>query len=292
MQKLLEKYNDYLTETLKANTAASYMQDLMKFVNERGLKTVSDIAKITSEDVNEYIIVIKNRGTAYSTLSRNVSSLKRFFSYCKNGGIITTNIIIDAQIPQRQRKLPDTITFDEVVRILEAPDITTVKGMRDKAMLELMYATGARVSEIINLKVNDVGLKNEVVVISYSGKTRFVPLGRTAVQSVLLYLKDGRSKIPMSEKSDVLFLNFYGTPLTRQGFWKIIKCYIEAAGVSGNVTAQTLRHSFALHLLSNGADVHSVSEMMGYSDVASTKIYLDVMNNKIKNVYKKAHPRA
>lgn len=173
---------------------------------------------------------------------------------------------------------------------MEAPDANTVKGKRDRAMLEVMYATGARVSELISLKVSDVSLKNEMAVLTTGRSHRLVPLGKAAIAALIDYIKV-RSNIKNSS-SDALFLNFYGGPLTRQGFWKIIKHYIKESGISDNVTAQTLRHSFALHLLKNGADAESVSEMLGYSDVSSTKIYLEVMNNKIKDVYKNAHPRA
>lgn len=292
MRDFFEGYNNYLINNYKKNTALSYMRDLMNFVKETDIKTVSDISEITEKSIQDYMLLLKSRGMSYSSLARNAASLRRFFAYCASLGFLDKEPTVDAQIPQRQRKLPDTVTVSDVVKILEAPDTSNVKGMRDKAMLELMYATGAKVSEIINLKINDVNLKNEIAILSAGNKQRFVPLGKNAVQSTFLYLKEGRVKIPSADKSDILFLNFHGEMLTRQGFWKIIKHYIELAGISGNVTAQTLRHSFALHLLANGADVNSVTEMMGYSDPSSTKIYLDVMNSKIKDVYKKAHPRA
>ena len=292
MNNLIAEYSAYLNENSTKNTAMSYIRDLIKFFSEMEIRSESDFLKLTEDDIGEYIAILKNRGMAYSSLARTVSSLRKFFIYCETSGILDKDLTKNAEIPKYQRKLPDTLSFEEVVKILEAPTLSNVKGIRDRAMLEIMYATGAKVSEIINLKVNDISLKNEMIVISSENKHRFVPMGKSAVDALVLYLKESRKKIPGSDKSDILFLNFYGEPLTRQGFWKMIKKYIEIAGVKGNVTAQTIRHSFALHLLSNGADVHSVSEMMGYSDDASVKIYFDVMNNKMKNVYRKAHPRA
>lgn len=292
MDKLLLSYKAYLENTASENTVLSYMGDLVKFIREYSIVTKKELTALTGDKVEEYISLLKSRGMAYTSISRTVASLKKFFNYCTAEGVITADLTEKIDIPQSKRKLPNTITSEEVVKLLEAPDESTVKGIRDKAMLELMYATGARVSELITLKVGDVSLKNEIVILTNGGKHRFVPLGKAAIEAMLIYLKDGRSSLVSDESSDVLFLNFYGQPLTRQGFWKIIKRYIKETGIKGNVTAQTIRHSFALHLLKNGADVHSVSEMLGYSDVSSTKIYIDVMNNKIKEVYHSAHPRA
>ncbi len=292
MNILMQKYRSYLDGTAKRNTVLSYIGDLTAFADELNIAKIEDIPKISQADIEEYIAMLKNKGMAYSSLARIVASLKKFFIFCKENGIIEEEPIKDISIPQGQRKLPETMTVEEVIRILEAPDSKTIKGMRDKAMLELMYATGMKVSEIINLKVNDVSLKNELVVINSGDKQRFVPIGKSAVDAILVYLKSGRSRIPYAEGFDNLFLNIYGAPLTRQGLWKIIKHYIEIAGINRNITAKTLRHSFALHLLDNGADVQSVSEMMGYNDVSSTRVYFDVMNNKTKEVYRKAHPRA
>lgn len=292
MKKLMADYKRYLEDTCSYNTALSYMGDVSRFLKEEGIKAKKNLCKLKNEDINEYILLIKSRGMAYSSVARNVASLKNFFNYCNRNGIVKIKISDDLQMPKSARKLPNTLSDEEVVKLLEAPDTDTLKGIRDRAMLEFMYATGARVSEVINLKSGDVSLKNELVILSNGQKHRFVPVGKVAIDALYAYMKDCRPKIANQASGDVFFLNLYGQPLTRQGFWKIVKGYIEESGIDSNVTAQTLRHSFALHLLKNGADIHSVSEMMGYSDVSSTKIYLEVMNNKIKEVYKKAHPRA
>ena len=292
MQKLLIEYQKYIEESLSENTMFSYMSDLKNFLSKNSINSQKELSKLRYENVEGYIMILRNSGMAYSSISRNIASLRKFFCFCVEKGIMKSDLTDEIKLPNKQRKLPNTISPDEVVKLLESPDISTIKGIRDKAMLELMYATGARVSEIINLRINDISLKNEMVMLSTSGKHRFVPLGRIAIDALLNYVKDARDKFTPLGDSGYLFLNFSGKPLSRQGFWKIIKHYIELCGIGGNVTAQTLRHSFALHLLKNGADIESVTEMLGYSDVSSTKIYIDVMNNKIKEVYQNAHPRA
>ncbi len=292
MNNLLLSYKAYLEDTLSKNTALSYMGDLMRFIKEINLRSTLDLGRINEKTIVEYVNFLKNQGMAYSSVARTVASLKRFMLYCKEKGYIQKDINLKIDIPSPNRKLPGTLSEAEVVRILEAPDTKTFKGIRDKAMLEIMYATGAKVSEIVNIKINDVSLKNEMIIISDGKKQRFIPLGREAIDAATKYLKDCRKHLISNQSSDFMFLNFYGQPLTRQGFWKIVKRYIKDAGIPANVTAQTLRHSFALHLLKNGADAQSVSEMLGYSDVSSTKVYIDIMNNKIKEVYKNTHPRA
>ncbi len=268
------------------------MGDLMKFFGKADNVSVTDVRKVGTDDIERYLSSLKNRGMAYSSISRTIASLKKFFTYCLRKGIINSDPTEPVETPPVQRKLPNTLTSEQVVKLLEAPDSSALKGKRDRAMLEVMYACGAKVSELISLKVSDVSLKTEVISLSGGSKRRTVPLGRPAIDALSDYLKNARNELMGDKESDVLFLNFHGQPLSRQGFWKIIKSYISKEGIKGNITAQTLRHCFALHLLENGADARSVSEMLGYSDVSSTKIYTDVMNSKIKKVYREAHPRA
>ncbi|MGM9552347.1 MAG: tyrosine recombinase [Clostridia bacterium] len=292
MKAFLKEYESFLKETLSENTVSSYMGDIYKFTSEMNLKKPKELSKVTKTQLEEYIILLKSRGNAYSSISRTIASLKKFYGYCVDRGIVHDNIAFNMETPKQKRKLPDTLSMGDVEKLLNSPKGDSVKGMRDKAMLEVMYATGARVSELISLKVSDVSLKNEMVMLSSGKNHRFVPIGKIASNAVVDYLRFSRKEIHHSNESDVLFLNFYGNPLTRQGFWKIVKYYINKSGIKGNITPQTLRHSFALHLLTNGADMDSVSEMLGYSDSTSAKIYIEVMNNKIKEVYRKAHPRA
>ena len=292
MNELLLSYEQFLSETKSKNTRLSYIADLTKFIKEAVISSIEELKSVDTASLTSFYKMLEMKGMAHSSILRISASLKKFFSFLKNRGIIEKNPALEVELPPIQRKLPNTLTSEQVIKLLESPDTASPKGIRDRAMLELMYATGAKVSEMISLKVSDVSIKSEIVMITSSSGKRVVPLGRAAIDAMNLYLKRGRPEIENSDKTDILFLNFRGTPLTRQGFWKIIKYYIEKAGISGAVTAQTLRHCFALHLLENGADAHSVSEMLGYSDVASTKIYMDVMSSRIKKVYKDAHPRA
>ncbi len=291
-EELMQKYSEFLKETASKNTAASYMADLRKFVAYMDIVTVKEMAKVTEKDIEDYIQLLTKEGKAYSSIARMTASLKKFFEYCVEIGVMPKNPAGKVEAPQVKRKLPATLTTEQVVKLLEAPDDTTDKGIRDRAMLEIMYASGARVSEMISLAVSDVSMKNETVSLFSSGKRRSVPLGRAAMDALTRYIKEARPKIVNADKTDVLFLNAHGVPLSRQGFWKIIKTYIGEAGIRGDVTAQTLRHCFALHLLENGADAGSVSEMLGYSSIAPPRIYTDIIDSRIKKVYKEAHPRA
>ncbi len=292
MEKILNDYREYLCISASSNTVNSYISDLAKFLRENEIKTCSDLKKINADSVEEYVSWLKTKGMEYSTISRIIASLRKFFLYCIKIKLLNQDFTVGIEIPKVGRKLPDVMTYDEVVSLIEAPDITTTKGIRDKAMLEMMYATGAKVSEVINLKLSDISFKNEIAVIHSGDKHRFIPLGKACIDAVRLYLHEARDEMVTDKSDDTLFLNFYGQPMTRQGFWKVIKQYITKLDIGKNITPRSIRHSFALHLLKNGADAESVSEMLGYSDVASTKIYIDVMNDKIKEVYKTSHPRA
>lgn len=292
MKKLINAYKSYLAGECSENTLQSYMSDLSKFLAENGVETKKELLKIKEANLNEYVQRLKSAGASYSSVQRAIASIKKFFCYCMDNGVIKKNPAEGIKSPRAPRKLPVTMADEEVVALLEAPDKTTHKGMRDSAMLELMYATGARVGEIVNLKMSDISLKNEVVVLETGGKSRLVPIGRVAIEALYTYLGECRPEMVTEKSKDTVFLNFYGEPLSRQGFWKIVKGYIEKCNLKSGITPQTLRHSFALHMLKNGADARSVSEMLGYSDVSSTKIYMEVLNNRIRDIYKKSHPRA
>ncbi len=285
-------YEESMKSEMAVNTVASYMGDLGRFMQELNIGTVERLKKLTVNDIKGYIELMQGSGKAQSSISRTIASLKKFFGYCTDIGLLEVNPASKVEAPVIKRKPPSTLTSDQVVKLLEAPDVNTPKGIRDRAMLELMYASGAKVSEMIALRINDVSFMNETVTLYSNGKRRSVPLGKAAAESTSKYLKDVRHRIFNAEGTDILFLNFQGRPLTRQGFWKIIKKYIEISEIKGNITAQTLRHCFALHLMENGADARAVSEMLGYSDVSSIKIYTDLLDSRLKREYKKAHPRA
>lgn len=292
MKKLINAYKSYLAGDCSENTVQSYMSDLSKFLDENSITTKKELLKVKEDNVNEYIQSLKSIGASYSSVQRAIASIKKFFGYCMDNGVVKKNPAEGIKSPRAPRKLPVTMADEEVIALLEAPDKTTLKGMRDCAMLELMYATGARVGEIVNLKMSDISLKNEVVMLETGEKRRLVPIGRVAIEALYTYLRDCRPEMATEKSKDSVFLNFYGEPLSRQGFWKIVKDYIGKCNLKVGITPQTLRHSFALHMLKNGADARSVSEMLGYSDVSSTKIYMEVLNNRIRDIYKKSHPRA
>lgn len=292
MKKLLASYRDYLEEKCSENTVQSYIGDITRFFNDCSIEKKKDITKIKADTVDSYMQSMKASGMSYSSIRRYFASVRKFVLYCIEEGVIKTDPLKEIDVPKAERKLPDVMNDEDVIRLLEAPDTSSAKGIRDRAMLEMMYATGARVSEITGLKMSDVSLKNEVVVLTTGKKRRFVPMGRVAIDALYNYLHNCRPNLVTDQSSGAVFLNFYGQPISRQGFWKIVKGYIEMCKLNSGITPQTLRNSFALHMLRNGADAHSVSEMLGYSDVSSTKIYFRVMDNRIKEVYKNAHPRA
>lgn len=292
MKKVLTAYKGYLDDNCSENTCRSYMCDLEKFLKEQSIKKKKELVKIKSDIVNEYVQSLKNAGASLPSVLRSIASLRKFFAYCMDEGIIKNDPTRNIVPPKAQKKLPVTMSDEEIVKLLEAPDKFTLKGIRDRAMLEVMYATGARVGELVCLKINDVSLRNEYVVLTTGNKSRYVPMGKIAIEALYEYLQKCRGEIATEESGDTLFLNFYGQPLSRQGFWKIVKGYIEDCKLNPGITVQSLRHSFALHMIKNGADTAVVSEMLGYSDSASIKKYLEVLNNTMRDIYKKSHPRA
>jgi integrase/recombinase XerD len=292
MKKTINAYKNYLDGNYSENTEQSYLCDLEKFFNAQGIEKKKDLLKVKNDSIEEYIASLENAGLSQSSILRSVAALRNFFGYCTGEGIVKNDPTRNLQVPKAQKKLPITMSDEEVVKLLEAPDITTIKGIRDRAMFELMYATGARVSELVNLKIGDVSLKNEFVILITGKKTRYVPIGKIAIEALYEYLQKARGELANESSSNILFLNFYGQPISRQGVWKIVKGYIEECNLNPGITVQSLRHSFAVHMIRNGADTHSVSEMLGYSDASSVKKYIEVLNNNIRDIYKKSHPRA
>ena len=292
MKKVLTAYKSYLDDNCSENTRQSYMCDLEKFLKVQGIQKKKELVRIKSDIVDEYIQSLKNAGVSHPSVLRSIASLRKFFVYCVDEGIIKNDPTRNIETPKAQKNLTVTMSDEEVVKLLEAPDKSTLKGIRDRAMLEVMYATGARVGELVGLKINDVSLRNEFVVLTTGNKSRYVPMGKIAIEALYEYLQKCRGEIATEESGDALFLNFYGQPLSRQGFWKIVKGYIEGCKLNPGITVQSLRHSFALHMIKNGADTSVVSEMLGYSDSASIKKYVEVLNNTMRDIYKKSHPRA
>lgn len=294
MQSYINEYERYLSEhkKLSENTLLSYKRDLKffgRYLEEYNV--TSSFLTVSQVDLMTYVIYLKKSGKANATISRFVASLRTFYSFLHHRGFIESNPSLELEAPKLDRKMPQVLTLPEVERLLARPDIRTSIGKRDKAMIELLYATGIRVSELISLTLSDVNTTMGYVKCKGSNKTRVIPLGSMASRAIDIYLKDGRTHM-VSGDEEALFVNYYGKKLTRQGFWKVIKRHSEEAGIHKSITPHTLRHSFAFHLVQNGADLKSVQEMLGHSDVATTQIYLEMSNSKLRDIYEKTHPRA
>ncbi|MBQ8808219.1 MAG: tyrosine recombinase [Clostridia bacterium] len=293
MKEILTEYEAYLRkQNLSENTLASYIRDMEAFfayLKENKTKNVFTVKRIT---IDAYIDKLKELGRANSTISRTTAALRKFYSYVLTQEKAKENPVIGVELPRVKKKIPETLTTREMVKLLNQPKATDLKGIRDKAMLELLYATGIKVSEIISLTVRDVDIRGGMLSCSGSKNERYIPIGKEAADALDSYLKKARSYMVGDNKVKTLFVNCSGTPLTRQGFWKILRGYAQSAGIKTEINAQTLRNSFAVHLLQNGADINAVSEMLGHNDVMTTRIYNQVLKNNIKKIYKKAHPRA
>lgn len=294
MQQKINGFVEYLTNVKRAskNTIASYRRDLVKlnnFLTDSGCKSIKEI---TGTNLNSYILMIEKQGLSTATVSRNIASIKAFFLYMLKQGEIAEDPSESLKPPKIEKKVPVILSIEEVNLLLEQPSGTSPKEVRDKAMLEVLYATGIRVSELINLKVADVNLAMNFLQCHDNNKDRVIPFTNETREALDNYLHNARPTM-CREDQEYLFINCQGSPMTRQGFWKIIKYYSAKAGIKKDITPHTIRHSFAMHLVSNGADLKSVQEMLGHSDISTTQIYLkNNANIKLKEVYEKAHPRA
>ena len=293
MELEIQQFILYLENVKKtsANTRVSYERDLHKLKRFLSQQSVEDIKSVTVTNLNSYILYLEREKFAPSTISRNIAAIKSFYHYLMKDGKVACDISEELKAPKVEKKTPEILSMEEVAKLLEQPDSHTNKGIRDKAMLELLYATGIRVSELIALKASDVNLFMGYIVCRDDNKERIVPFGGKAGEALELYLKTAREELLGENRSEILFLNCSGGQMSRQGFWKLLKSYVKKAGIQAEITPHTLRHSFAMHLMSNGADVHAVQEMLGHSDVSTTQVYVHMMNNRMREEYKKAHPR-
>ena len=293
MSELLLVYEDFLKTEKQAssNTVSSYMRDVCQFAAAMDSKSVP-LTQVANQDVEDYASALTKRGKSPATVTRSVASIKSFYSCMVNKGLVDQNPAKGVSAAKVERKLPQVLTGKEVELFLEQPECTDLKGYRDRAMLELLYATGIRVSELIELNVSDLNLPGGVLRCFSKGRARIIPLYPTAVRALGEYVNNVRPQLVDAVGETALFVNMNGERMSRQGFWKLIKHYQEKAGIQKDITPHTLRHSFAAHLLENGADLRSIQEMLGHADISSTQIYSKLINQKIKDVYKKAHPRA
>ncbi len=294
LMNYVELFLDYLVvnRELSANTLESYRRDIRQF--EVYLKEHSlTLDKVTKTIIITYLISMQKAGKATSTISRNLASIRCFYQYMVNFRHMDSDPSANLESPKVEKKLPSVLSKKEVEVLLEQPQPQDAKGARDKAMLELLYATGIRVTELISLDLNDIDLNSGLIICkSNDVKSRTIPLGNVAIKYVKLYLENFRKKLCANEDNTLLFVNFHGQKMTRQGFWKIIKYYTVKANINKVITPHTLRHSFAVHLIENGADLQAIQEMLGHSDISTTQVYSRVNKNKIKDVYSKTHPRA
>lgn len=293
MKALVQRFMNFLErdKQLSLNTLQSYRRDVeqyLAYLHEINLHNISKTSKTT---VITYLMHLQKKGRATSTISRNLASIRSFYQYLTKSKVIEKDPTIDMVSPKVEKKLPQVLSTKEVELLLEQPKCVDMKGYRDKAMLELLYATGIRVTELISLNVNDINLELGFLRCNKGTRERIIPVGSFAISALNEYLSKARGLLVQSPEEKALFVNVNGGRLTRQGFWKIIKQYKNQAKISKDITPHTLRHSFAAHLLENGADLHSIQEMLGHSDISSTQIYTQIARNKI-NIYKKTHPRA
>ena len=293
MSELLTVYEDYLkTEKhASANTVSSYVRDVHQFAQSMEDSGVS-LTEVLPKDVEGFTKSLVRKGKSPATVTRSVASIKSFYNCLIALGKVDRNPAKGVAPAKVERKLPQVLTGKEVELFLEQPDCTDLKGYRDRAMLELLYATGIRVSELIDLDLDDLNLPGGVLKCYSKGKERIIPLYQTAIRALSEYVHNVRPQLVEDVEETALFVNMNGERMSRQGFWKLIKYYQEKAGIQKDITPHTLRHSFAAHLLENGADLHSIQEMLGHADISSTQIYSKLLNQKLKDVYLKAHPRA
>lgn len=287
-------YENYLTKVKRAsaNTIASYMRDIRQF--SEWLHSVEDVDVVDASQVNisDYLTHLENEGRSGATVSRNLASLKNFYSYVVSSGFLESTPVTDIHVDRGEKKLPQILTGREIELLLAQPVCADAKGFRDKAMLEVMYATGIRVTELIDLDIDDVNLELGTIKCAGSKKSRSIPLYPAALKALSVYINDVRRGMITDPEESALFVNVSGSRMSRQGFWKILKYYQSTAHIDKEITPHTLRHSFAVHLLENGADLGSVQELMGHSDISSTQLYTHMINQKLKSVYDKCHPKA
>lgn len=293
MEKAIDSFIIYLHNIKKtsSNTEMSYKRDLLKvhhFMEEQG---ISDVSKISATNLNSYVLYLEKNQFSAATISRNIASIKAFYHYMFREGMVKEDVSEKLKAPRIEKKIPEILTMEEVIKLLEQPSGNSPKEIRDKAMLELLYATGIRVTELITLKLTDINLQMGFIICRDAAKERVVPFGKEARNALIRYLNGTREKMMEDPACEYLFANCSGQPMSRQGFWKLIKHYAKKAGITADITPHTLRHSFAAHLVENGADLRSVQEMLGHSDISTTQIYANMNHNRIREVYAKAHPR-
>ena len=290
MLDLIKAYENYLTKVKKAsaNTTSSYMRDIRQFAEWLD----ADVLEASQLNISQYLQFLERDGRSAATVSRTLASLKNFYAYLVSSGFCEKTPVTDIRVSRGEKKIPQILTGREIELLLSQPVCVDAKGYRDKAMLEVMYATGMRVSELIDLNLEDVSLEQGIIKCTTTKKTRIIPLYPAALRALTIYIRDIRESMLAVVDEPALFVNINGSRMSRQGFWKILKHYQATAHIEKEITPHTLRHSFAVHLLENGADISSLQELMGHCDISSTQMYTHLIDKKLKSVYEKCHPKA
>lgn len=291
MDIIIEKFIEYLQneKNKSLNTVSAYKSDIEKLVKYLNNNGVYDLDKVTYTDLNSYILYLEKNNSASSSISRCTSSVKTFFEWLFYNRLIVKNPALEIKAPRVRKKIPEILSIGEMTMLVENPDLTTRKGVRDRAILELMYATGIKTTQLIDLRIKDINMVLKTVQISDNGYYRRVMFSNIAREYISKYLSEVRASL--SDKTDYLFVNMNGDKLTRQGLWKVIKEYGEKTGLDDRLTPNTIRHSFAAHLVSNGADLRTIQDILGYTDSSAAQIYLAFSNKKVNIVYEQSHPR-
>ena len=294
MLDLISAYENYLTKVKQAsaNTVCSYMRDIRQFSVWLRDQEAGEVLDATQQNIADYLAYLDSQGRSGATKSRALASLKNFYAYLISSGFLNETPVREVKVEKGEKKLPQILTSREVELLLAQPSSTDTKGIRDKAMLEVMYATGIRVTELISLDLDHVNLEAGTIKCVSGKKNRLIPLYPEALRTLTTYLRDVRSMMVDDPRERALFVNVNGSRMSRQGFWKILKHYQATAHIEKDIGPHTLRHSFAVHLLENGADVGSVQELMGHSDISSTQVYTQMVDQHLKQVYARCHPKA
>lgn len=294
MLDLIGAYENHLTKVKQAsaNTVSSYMRDIRQFSDWLRRTEDLDVVDATQLNISDYLAHLTEEGRSSATVSRGLASLKNFYAYVVSSGFLDETPVTDIHVDRGEKKLPQILTGREIELLLAQPVCVDPKGFRDKAMLEVMYATGIRVTELIDLDVDDVNLELGIIKCAGARKSRAIPLYPAASKALTVYLNEVRAGMLADRNEKALFVNISGVRMSRQGFWKILKHYQATAHINKDITPHTLRHSFAVHLLENGADLGSLQELMGHSDISSTQMYTHMVDQRLKSVYEKCHPKA
>ncbi len=293
MEKQIASFLEFIEndKKLSDNTLQSYRRDVLQY---KKYVEANDInyTKVKSNDIKTYLQYLHDMNKKSSTISRNLASIRLFYQFLLRNSKVKADPTEGIQSPKIEKRVPNILTSQEVSLLLDQPKNIDLKGIRDKAMLEFAYATGMRVTEIISLNIEDINLEEGYATCRSGSKHRNIPLGKMSLKALREYIDDARPILIKSESEKALFVNINGRRLTRQGFWKIVKFYKEQAHITKEITPHVLRHSFATHLLQNGAELKAIQTMLGHSDISSTQVYMQFQDESIKNIYKKAHPRA